>query len=132
MARMSRRRCEWANIPASAQSFALTIDDPDAPSGIWVHWILFNLPPEIASLPDNMPTDDHSPTARDRAATISARLATADPARRVAKRTVTSFKLYALDTMLDLQPGAMRRMLIGALDGHILDEGELMGVFRVA
>ena len=119
----------WTHIPASAQSLALTVDDPDAPSGIWVHWLLFNLPPETVSLPVGVPTTDTLPSGARQGSNDFGKIGYGGPCPPSGKPHRYIFKLYALDTLLDLQPGAMRRMLINAISGHILDEGELIGTY---
>lgn len=115
----------WANFPADTESFALTIDDPDAPSGIWVHWVLYNLPPQTTSLAAGQSLPESAREGYNDFGSIGY----GGPCPPSGKRHNFVFKIYALDTMLNLQGGAMRRMLISALDGHILDEGQLIAAF---
>ncbi len=119
----------WADVPASARSLALTIDDPDAPSGIWVHWVLFNLPPEIASLPASILTTDTLPNGARQGSNDFGKIGYGGPCPPRGRAHRYVFKIYALDTMLNLEPGAMRRMLISAIAGHILGEGELTALY---
>ncbi len=122
----------WSNIPASTQSFALTIDDPDAPGGIWVHWVLFNLPAETTSLPADIPRTDTLPNGARQGSNDFGSVGYGGPRPPRGRGHRYIFKIYALDSMLDLRPGAMRRMLINAIAGHIVDEGELVGTYSRA
>ena len=119
----------WTHLPAATQSLALTVDDPDAPSGIWVHWLLFNLPPETASLPIGVPTTDTLPSGARQGSNDYGKIGYGGPCPPSGKPHRYVFTLYALDTLLDLPSGAMRRMLINAISGHILDQGELIGTY---
>jgi Raf kinase inhibitor-like YbhB/YbcL family protein len=120
----------WTNVPANTQSFAITVDDPDAPSGIWVHWLLYNLPPEIRSLDVNTPLDKILDNGARQGSNDYGIVGYSGPCPPLGKPHRYVISIYALDTMLDLRPAALRRMLIAAIDGHILADGELMGVFR--
>ena len=74
----------WTNAPAGTKSFALIADDPDAPGGIWVHWVIYNLSPAATALAENTPRRHNFPMVRNRGSMISARPVTADPARPLA------------------------------------------------
>lgn len=117
----------WSGVPAAAASFALLCDDPDAPRGTWVHWVLYDLDPSVTSLPRALP----------RAATVAggARQGQNDfgklgyggpcPPRGPAHRYF--FRLLALDRKLGLDSGATMREVLAAAEGHILARAELMG-----
>lgn len=119
----------WTNLPPSTQSIALTVDDPDAPSGIWVHWILFNLPADTTSLPVGMPTTDALDSGARQGSNDFGGVGYGGPCPPRGKPHRYVFKIYALDAPLALESGSMRRMLINAITGHIIDEGELVGTY---
>lgn len=117
----------WTDPPAGTKSFALVCDDPDAPAGIWVHWVLYGVPAGATSLPEGVP-----PTL---ALDDGSRQGTNDfqkpgyggpcPPRGGAHRYY--FRLYALDIVLTLPPGASKASLAKAMAGHTLGQAELMG-----
>ncbi len=118
----------WSGAPANTASFALTLDDPDAPSGTFVHWVIYNIPAASKGLNQGVPPQ---PTFDDGAAQ-----GTNSGNRRYYEGPCPPsgthryfFKLYALDTRLDLAPGATASELQKAMQGHILAQGELMGTF---
>ena len=123
----------WTRVPAGTVSFALIVDDPDAPSGTFTHWVLFNLPAQATGLPRDVP---RQPALDDgaRQGTNSFRKVgyggPCPPRGHGAHRYY--FKLYALDAMLDLESGASKEDLTAAMDGHVLAEGELMGRYARA
>ena len=118
----------WTEPPTRTQSFALIFDDPDAPAGIWVHWVLFNIPATARSLPEAIPPD---PTLADGSihGTSSFRsLGYGGPCPPGGTHRYF-FKLYALDTALQLGVGATKAQVLAAMEGHILAETELMGTY---
>ena len=121
---------QWAAIPEETRSLALIADDPDAPSGTFVHWVLYGLSAERHELTENMPKDKHCPTAPARASTISAGSATAASARPAARTGITSRSTPVLDTDLDLPPGESKAALLDAMEGHILAKGQIMGRYK--
>ena len=123
----------WTGVPAGTKSLALICDDPDAPRGIWSHWVLFRIDPRVSEIDAGI-----------------------EPAERVALKPGTDpafqgkndfgkigyggpcppggthryyFRLYALDRTLDLKPGSTRAEVLKAIEGRILAEGELMGKY---
>jgi len=119
----------WGNAPDSTQSLALIMDDPDAPGGTWVHWVMFNIPPDITGLDENI----HQGTEFSGLAPTIGRNSWNQPAYGgpcpPSGEHRYFFKLYALDTVLDLAADADKAELESAMEGHILAETELMGVF---
>ena len=117
----------WTESPAGTQSFALICDDPDAPAGTWVHWVVWDVPPSARSLPEAV-----SPSAKLEDGT---RQGTNDfkktgyggpcPPRGAPHRYF--FKLYALDTVVGLAPGGSKAALEKGMQGHVLGQAELMG-----
>jgi Raf kinase inhibitor-like YbhB/YbcL family protein len=117
----------WSGIPASTRSLALIADDPDAPSGTWVHWVVYNLDAAASALPQGVAKYQDqggagaSGTNSFRKPGYSGPCPPAGPTHRY------YFKLYALDTSLNLKSGASKEDLLKAMQGHILAQGQLMG-----
>jgi len=120
---------EWTSIPEGTQSFALICDDPDAPMGTWVHWVLFDLPPNINSLPENIPPDRILPNGAKQGTNDFGNIGYGGPCPPRGTHRYY-FKIYALDTKLNLNPGLTKAELLDAMRGHILAEGQLMGRYK--
>lgn len=121
----------WSGTPAGTVTFALVADDPDAPGGTWVHWVLFNVPAAVTALPEGV-AKAHEPKglggARQgrndfRKVGYGGPCPPAGPAHRY------FFRLYALDAVLPLRAGADRPALVAAMRGHVLGEASLMGTY---
>jgi len=119
---------QWSDPPQGTQSFALICDDPDAPVGTWVHWVLYNLPAETRALPEAIPPDAELPDGSRHGRNSWRRLDYGGPCPPSGTHRYF-FKLYALDTMLDLKAGAGKKQLLRAMEGHILAQTEVMGVY---
>ena len=120
----------WTEPPAGTQSFALIMDDPDAPGRTWVHWVLFNIPAGARSLQEDLPITGKNvdPNAIYVGNNSSGATAYQGPCPPSGTHRYF-FKLYALDTVINLLPGATKEQLLYAMDGHILALTELMGSF---
>ena len=114
----------WTEPPAGTGSFALIVDDPDAPMGTWVHWVLYNIPADMRSLPEGFSVQDPIAVGKN----SSSHLGYDGPCPPSGTHRYY-FKLYALDSAFSLSPGATKDGLLKAMDGHILAQGELMGTF---
>jgi len=114
----------WSEPPAGTRSFALIVDDPDAPRRTWTHWLLFNLPVEPQELAEGSGSPPGSRTGRN----SWGRPGYGGPCPPGGTHRYF-FKLYALDTILTLAAGATREQLQQAMTGHILGQAELMGVY---
>jgi Raf kinase inhibitor-like YbhB/YbcL family protein len=121
---------KWTAAPAKTKSFALIADDPDAPVGTWVHWVLFDLPPDTTALEENTPKSQYLPGGAKQGLNDFQRLGYGGPCPPPGKPHRYYFKLYALDAMAELKPGATKQDLLGAMDGHILAQGQLMGTYQ--
>jgi Raf kinase inhibitor-like YbhB/YbcL family protein len=121
---------KWTGAPANTKSFALIADDPDAPVGDWVHWVLFNLTPATTELAEDMPQSQYLPGGARQGMNDFHRLGYGGPCPPPGKPHRYFFKLYALDTILDLKPGASKQDLLGAMEGHLLAQGQLMGTYQ--
>ena len=120
----------WSEPPAGTKSLALICDDPDAPSGTWVHWVLFNLPIQPRELEEGVPTTVKLPSAATQGKNDFGNIGYGGPAPPKGKAHRYFFKLYALGVAVDLAPGATKDQLEHAMTGHILAEGQLMGTYK--
>lgn len=119
----------WDDPPAGTQSFALIVDDPDAPSGSFVHWVIFNIPGSARGLPAALPRDGKLSDGSVQGRMSSNSLGYHGPCPPSGTHRYF-FKLYALDSLLDLSSDANAEDLRQAMDGHIVARTELMGIFR--
>jgi Raf kinase inhibitor-like YbhB/YbcL family protein len=120
----------WSDVPAGVQSFALIADDPDAPRGTWVHWVLYNLPADADSLAQAVPPTKTLANGACQGTNDFGRLGYGGPAPPRGKPHRYFFKLYALDALLQLAPGATKAQLEAAMRGHIVAQAELMGTYQ--
>ena len=119
----------WSGVPETAKSLALICDDPDAPMGTWVHWVLFNIPSSASGLPAEIPSDAVLESGARHGTNDFRRLGYGGPCPPGGMHRYF-FKLYALDTELDLDSGLTKDQLVEAMQGHILAEGQLMGTYK--
>jgi Raf kinase inhibitor-like YbhB/YbcL family protein len=120
----------WSGVPDGTKSQALICEDPDAPRGTWTHWVLFNLPADKRELPENVPAKLTLLDGSAQGTNDFRQIGYDGPAPPPGKPHRYYFKLYALDTRLDLKPGANRQQLLAAMKGHVLGEGSLMGTYE--
>ena len=116
----------WEDIPEKTASFVLIMDDPDANG--WVHWLVYNIPASVNSLKEDFPRDEKLRDGTLQGVNSSNKLAYGGP-RPPSGTHRYVFKLYALDTVLDLKPGAQKQDLLKIMKGHVLQETSLMGKF---
>jgi Raf kinase inhibitor-like YbhB/YbcL family protein len=119
----------WSNVPAAAQSLVLISDDPDAPAGTWVHWVVYDLPAATDSLPENIPKADTLSGGGKQGKTDFGRTGWGGPCPPAGTHRYF-FKLYALDIMLNLSAGKTRAEIEKAMQGHVLAQGELIGTYK--
>jgi len=119
----------WSPVPEGTQSFALISDDPDAPVGTWVHWVLFNIPAGVKGLPENVPPQEILQDGSRHGRNDFRKIGYGGPCPPSGTHRY-NFKLYALDTKLALEPGATKAEVLKAVEGHILAEGQLMGRYK--
>jgi Raf kinase inhibitor-like YbhB/YbcL family protein len=120
---------EWSSAPEGTKSFALICDDPDAPVGTWVHWVVYDLPGSTTKLPENIPPERTLADGGKQGITDFRRIGYGGPCPPSGTHRYF-FKLYALDTTVDLDPGATKDQLLKAIQEHILSEAQLMGKYR--
>jgi hypothetical protein len=119
----------WSAVPNNAQSLALICDDPDAPMGTWVHWVIFNLPANIKELPENIPPQKSLANGAKQGTNDFHQIGYGGPRPPHGEHRYF-FKLYALDTKLNLEAGIKKADLLRTMEGHILDESKLMAKYR--
>jgi len=125
---------EWSGVPEGTVSLALIMDDPDIPQvfkdqrgiGAFDHWTLFNISPETTSIPQSGATGTSGATS----AGGSTYVGPCPPKEYEPSEHRYFFKLFALDTMLDLPAGASKAEVLAAMQGHVLAEVELMGRYK--
>jgi Raf kinase inhibitor-like YbhB/YbcL family protein len=133
----------WSGVPASARTLSLICDDPDAPSGTWSHWVVFNLPSQVKALKGGIPLGESIPETS---------IEGSEPAGQASSKPQQGkndfgkagyggpcppsgthryfFRLYALDATLELGSAATRSDVLKAIEGHLLAEGRLIGKYQ--
>jgi hypothetical protein len=120
----------WTEPPSGTQSFALIMDDPDAPRGDWVHWVIFDIPALTSGLPDNLPPVPEMQTGARQGMNDYHHFGYSGPCPPKNKEHRYFFRLYALDQRLGLMPGALKQDVERAMRGHVLGKAELMGRYE--
>lgn len=116
----------WTDPPPGTKSLALICDDPDAPVGNWVHWVIFNLPPETRGLPEHVPPSKQLSGGALQGSNDFRKIGYGGPCPPGGTHRYY-FKLYALDIILNLPAGSSKAKLERAMQGHIIAEAHLMG-----
>ena len=141
---------EWSGVPEGTKSLALIAEDPDHEAGLWVHWVMYNMPADLTGVPEGVPTstavlpdgttqgsNDHKRTGYSGPCPPAEKVpypgANVSAARHAGLAPMPPhqyyFRLYALDTELALAPGATKDELVTAMYSHILAEGETVGKY---
>jgi len=116
----------WSSIPAGTKSLALICDDPDAPMGTWVHWVIYNLPATATGLPENVPPHPILKDGARQGMSDFKRIGYGGPCPPSGTHRY-SFRVYAIDSKLELEPGVAKADILKGMEGHLLAEGSLMG-----
>lgn len=123
---------EWSTPPEGTKSLALIMDDPDAPMGTWVHWLVYNLPPDARSLPEGASSpnaaSNNLPQGAVQGKTSFNRSDYGGPCPPSGQHRYF-FRIYALDTLLNGK-NMDKAALIQSMNGHVLAQGELMGIYK--
>jgi Raf kinase inhibitor-like YbhB/YbcL family protein len=119
-----------SGAPQGTKSLALICDDPDAPAGTWVHWVLWNLPAATKQLDEHVAKTATLPNGACQGSNDFPGIGYDGPMPPPGKPHRYFFKLYALDTTLSLKAGATKQDLLDAMKGHIVAEGQLMGTYH--
>lgn len=117
----------WGEAPSGAKSIALIADDPDAPRGTWTHWVLYDLPPRTLELAEDVRKLDQLPGGGSQGRNDFGKTGYNGPCPPPGKPHRYFFRVFALDKALGLKPGASRKEVEGAMQGHVLAQGEVMG-----
>jgi Raf kinase inhibitor-like YbhB/YbcL family protein len=120
---------EWSGVPKSAKTIAIVADDPDAPGGTWVHWVLYNLPAENIGLVENVPVNEELRAGGFQGKNDFGKPGYGGPCPPSGTHRYF-FKVYALDTDLPLKAGATRADVDKAIQGHIVAQAQLMGTYQ--
>lgn len=117
-------------VPTGAKSLVLIMDDPDAPSGTWVHWVLYNIPPTVTDLPERLASDAQLSGIGSQGPTSFGRPGYGGSCPPAGKAHRYFFKLYALDLEPTLKAGLDKGSLLKQMEGHILAEAQVMGTYQ--
>ena len=118
----------WIGSPKESKTFALIMDDPDAPMGVFTHWVIFNIPPSENGLAGNMPTAGKLPNGSVQGRTDFSRIRYGGPCPPSGVHRYR-FRIYALNTSLNLPIGATKEQVLKAIQGHVLEDAELTGLY---
>jgi Raf kinase inhibitor-like YbhB/YbcL family protein len=119
----------WTGAPEGTKSLAIICDDPDAPVGTWVHWVLFNIPATANELPQSIPPDKLLEDGSRHGINDFRKFGYGGPCPPGGTHRYY-FKIYALDTEFTQEPGLTKAELLKAMEGHVLAEGQLMGRYK--
>jgi Raf kinase inhibitor-like YbhB/YbcL family protein len=119
----------WTSVIDGTKSLALICDDPDAPGGTWVHWVIFNIPGDTRDLAENIPPQKELPNGAKQGTNDFRKIGYGGPCPPGGTHRYY-FKIYSLDTDLDLEAGATKAQLLQAMKGHVLGEDQLMGKYK--
>jgi hypothetical protein len=121
---------QWSGAPPNTASFALIMDDPDAPAGVWVHWVMWNVPRSAHSLRENADKREQLDDGSRQGTNSFGKVGYNGPCPPGGQTHRYFFRLYALDGKLDLAASATRAILDAAMKGHVLVQTEYMGTFH--
>lgn len=120
----------WKEAPPGTKSFTLISDDPDAPVGTWVHWVIYDIPPDTGGLEEGIPKTEELANGAKQGMTDFRKVGYGGPCPPSGKAHRYFFKLYALDRALDLPPKATKADLLVAMNGHVLAQAERVGLYQ--
>ena len=123
-------RLSWSNVPAGAKTFSLIVDDPDAPGGTWVHWVIYDLPADTKELAEAVGKTETLANGAKQGLNDFRRVGYGGSCPPAGRPHRYFFKLYALDEPTNLKPRANKGQLLAAMKGHILAETELIGRYN--
>lgn len=120
---------EWTGLPKDAKTIALVCDDPDAPTKVWVHWVVFDVPATRSRLPEAVPPGETIPGGGRQGTNDFGKAGYGGPCPPSGTHRYF-FKVYALDTHLNLDSTTTKGQLLRAMEGHVLAQGQVMGRYR--
>lgn len=120
----------WGGMPPQVGSYALIEEDPDAPRGVFTHWVIFDLGANTLNLGEGVPPVPQLPDGAIQGTNSFGKLGYGAPCPPAGPAHRYQFTIYALDGMLRLNPGASKEQVEGAMQGHVLDQGTLTGLYQ--
>ncbi|MGE5819977.1 MAG: YbhB/YbcL family Raf kinase inhibitor-like protein [Deltaproteobacteria bacterium] len=120
----------WGNVPVGTRAFAMITDDPDAPAGTWVHWVIYDLPADTKELAEGVPTTEALTNGAKQGTNDFRKLGYGGPCPPPGLPHRYFFKLYALDAPTGLKPRASKQQLLKAIENHVLGEAEIIGRYK--
>ncbi|HEC82696.1 MAG TPA: YbhB/YbcL family Raf kinase inhibitor-like protein [Thermoplasmatales archaeon] len=120
---------KWRDVPSNAKSIAIICEDPDAPLIKWIHWIIYNIPPEIGELNENIPKKEEIEGGIRQGKNSWNKFGYGGPCPPGKKPHRYYFRMYALDIKINVQQPLKKRNLLKLMEGHIIEEAELMGKY---
>lgn len=120
----------WSGAPDGTKSFAVIVDDPDAPVGTWVHWVVYDIPPDATQLLSGVPKDETLSNGAAQGVNDFRKVGYNGPCPPPGRPHRYIFKLYALDRPTGLKPRTTKPEVLRAIDGHILAHTELIGTYK--
>jgi Raf kinase inhibitor-like YbhB/YbcL family protein len=118
----------WKGVPDGTRSITVICEDPDAPMGIWVHWVYYDIPPQASPLPENIPAEERPAAGGTQGITDFLTIGYGGPCPPSGTHRYF-FRVFAVDTELNLPPGSTKEEVLSSMEGHLLGMGELMGRF---
>lgn len=120
----------WDEPPQLTEAFVLIVDDPDAPGGVFTHWILFNIPANINQFGEGVPAQEQLESGAVQGKNDFGRTGYGGPCPPSGRSHRYRFTIYALDQSLNLKAGVSRKQVVDAIQGHILAQGQLTGTYQ--
>ena len=117
---------QWSDLPEETETIAVICDDPDAPMGTWVHWVLYNVPANVTELEERISPVETLPTGALQGKNDFGRIGYGGPCPPGGTHRYF-FKVYALNAVLNVQAGISKADLLQAMEGHVLAQSQLMG-----
>lgn len=120
----------WSKAEADVKSWVLIVEDPDAPRGVFTHWLIYNLPADTTSLAEGIPKKEKLDNGALQGKNDTLKVGYSGPCPPPGPVHHYHFNLYALDTMLDLPPGASKQQVMNSMRGHIKAQGKMIAVYQ--
>jgi Raf kinase inhibitor-like YbhB/YbcL family protein len=120
----------WSDPPHRTRAFALIVEDPDAPGGVFTHWVIFDLPPDARHLPEGVPRTERPPRGGVQGRNDFGNVGYDGPCPPPGQTHHYRFRLYALDEPVAAEPRTTRHELLAAIEGHVVTRVDLIGTYR--
>jgi len=120
----------WKDLPQGTKSIAVICDDPDAPFVTWVHWVIYNVPADASGLPEGIPPKEKLPNGSLQGKNSFRKIGYGGPCPPPGGPHRYFFKIYALDSPLEVKAGLGKKELLNAMQGHLLGKTQIIGKFK--